>query len=280
MNLTAEQTQDLLDNINIIEFKPKLYYNTFPKSGTHLANLIYPYFGRQRGDKPWLGCFRGNSWTTIWIPTEPIVENIKMQPEGTWYQGHMGYKPEIERAFYEAGVCMMFVYRDLRDVAVSLAYHIEVADNETKFHPGKEEFMALGSHEARLKAVIEGLGKWAGIIERWELYAPWLDVDWVMPMKYEDMRNKPKQAARKVIDYVISRTSMHDGYFPIMFGSQHEHLLTKSLSMLQTTEYSSSYRKGVVGGWKEEFTPEIKQLFKEHCGDWLIKLGYENEQEW
>lgn len=40
------------------------------------------------------------------------------------------------------------------------------------------------------------------------------------------------------------------------------------------------YRKGVAGDWKNHFTEEDKQVFKEVAGDMLIRLGYEKDMSW
>jgi Sulfotransferase domain len=40
------------------------------------------------------------------------------------------------------------------------------------------------------------------------------------------------------------------------------------------------YRKGVAGDWKNHFSDEDKQVFKEIAGDLLIRLGYEQDTNW
>lgn len=43
---------------------------------------------------------------------------------------------------------------------------------------------------------------------------------------------------------------------------------------------SPTFRKGKVGGWRESFTDKHKQLFKEVSGDLLLRLGYEQGEDW
>jgi hypothetical protein len=43
---------------------------------------------------------------------------------------------------------------------------------------------------------------------------------------------------------------------------------------------SRTFRSGKTGGWREHFTDEHKQLFKDVAGDLLIKLGYEKNNNW
>ena len=39
-------------------------------------------------------------------------------------------------------------------------------------------------------------------------------------------------------------------------------------------------RKGIVGDWKNHFSPEIKSYFKDRAGDLLIEAGYERNNDW
>lgn len=40
------------------------------------------------------------------------------------------------------------------------------------------------------------------------------------------------------------------------------------------------FRKGVPGDWVNHFTPEHKRVFKERFNDVLVKLGYEDDDDW
>lgn len=42
----------------------------------------------------------------------------------------------------------------------------------------------------------------------------------------------------------------------------------------------SFLRKGVVGDWKERFSPEAREIFDRHAGRELILLGYEKDHGW
>lgn len=43
---------------------------------------------------------------------------------------------------------------------------------------------------------------------------------------------------------------------------------------------SSHYRKGLSGEWIQYFSPEIKEYFKSKFGALLVKLGYEEDNDW
>jgi hypothetical protein len=43
---------------------------------------------------------------------------------------------------------------------------------------------------------------------------------------------------------------------------------------------SHTFRSGKTGGWREHFKDENKKLFKEVAGDLLVRLGYEENNDW
>ncbi|WP_408006224.1 sulfotransferase domain-containing protein [Pseudalkalibacillus sp. A8] len=60
---------------------------------------------------------------------------------------------------------------------------------------------------------------------------------------------------------------------------------TKSLlveQMIKNVNPSKSitFRKGLIGDWKNEFDLEVTNAFKEVAGSLLIELGYEKDLEW
>ncbi|MBK8050880.1 MAG: sulfotransferase domain-containing protein [Anaerolineales bacterium] len=40
------------------------------------------------------------------------------------------------------------------------------------------------------------------------------------------------------------------------------------------------YRKGVVGDWRNYFTPQVTAAFRARYGALLIQLGYEKDNNW
>jgi hypothetical protein len=43
---------------------------------------------------------------------------------------------------------------------------------------------------------------------------------------------------------------------------------------------TNTFRKGVIGGWRDHFTPAHKAAFKDLAGPLLIELGYETDNDW
>jgi hypothetical protein len=43
---------------------------------------------------------------------------------------------------------------------------------------------------------------------------------------------------------------------------------------------STTFRKGMIGDWRNHFTAEHKAAFKRQAGELLLELGYEDDLSW
>lgn len=229
-------------------------------------------------DPPWAGSFGWHSWSNEWLPLSHIMCKLRVLRDGTWLKGHMGYMPEVEQYLYWHGATFGFIYRDFRDVLVSQSYHVIDEDDVRFSHRNKDLYRAMG-HEERLMACLCGVQQFAGLFDRWELYAPWLNIPWVFKLRYEDMVDKPEQVAREFLHYTWNRTA--EGYAEVQEQTViDDDYVAYVVKNMQRTEASVTFRKGGHGGWREEFTPRVKEEFKKRAGDWLIRLGYETDDSW
>jgi hypothetical protein len=230
----------------------------------------------------WVGSFYGNSWTTDWVKFPYIHMRINGFPKGTFMMGHMGYKKEIEELFLERGIIMLFAYRDLRDVVVSQTYHIENEDVEIAKHIGKKEGIYDGmSHEEVMLSTITGIDRFPGVFDRWKLFAPWLDIPWVHKVRYEDMVLDTEKTMQKILQYILQNEFDDAPFIPILYDDVVKATVEKGIQNRHDTKKHASFRKGIVGNWKDEFTPKVKSAFKEHDTEgWLERLGYAQGNDW
>ena len=151
-------------------------------------------------------------------------------------------------------------------------------------HPAKEEYKALGGFDEILEAVLVGMDEYAGIFERWELFAPWLDQEWVMKLRFEDIINDPLQWAIKIVNHLFERTE-----FLLNIpkkgrqikGEQLEDIAMEMVATSLRTAVSPTFRKGVTKEWKTHFKDHHKDLFKQTDEEnWLVRLGYEEDDNW
>lgn len=268
---------------DIWRFHPKYVLNGFPKAGLHLvATMIEPICPEVPAEglytRAWAGTFRGKSWTNERLPIEQTTYLLSRLRIASHIKGHLGYDPNISRFLWLTGAAVVFIYRDFRDVAVSQAYHI--LDDEL-YHPDKELYRQLGSFDEVLKAVIVGLEGYPGIFERWVQFAPWLDVEWVHKVHFEEAIEDRAHVAGEILKYGLRRTTAIWNY-EITF--QQEALDAAIAAMVEAshdTDRSATFRKGVASDWREHFTEEIKDLFKAADKEkWLQRLSYENDDNW
>lgn len=263
----------------------RFYVNGFPKSGLHLlAQMMYPIAYQMPKDwleAPWVGMFQKQSFSDERAPTNQITFGLARIADGYYMKGHCGYDKILEEYINYAGLIHLFIYRDLRDVAVSQAYHILNADGITLMHPNQKMYMDLGGFDEILSAVIQGIDIYPGVVHRWEQYAGWLDVDWTLCIKYSVIRNKPAIVSRVIIDHTVSRLTK---ILRVGAKLDEEKIKRVVVAMSQSGKMRSqspTFRKGQVGSWKEHFTDKHVEQFKEtDQANWLLKLGFEKELDW
>lgn len=270
-------------------FQAKWYLNGFPKSGLHMitatiAPIAKPCVEDWDGavwKRPWAGTFNFNSWTNEWVPLEKVLYKVSRLQDGQFLKAHTGYKSEIERFLWYSGISHVFIYRDPRDVAVSQSYHVVAEDDDRFSHPDKDMYRALGSHREVLKAVIVGMDKYPGVMERWEEYAPWLEVDWVFKLRFEDMRAHPMEVTRELLKYGLGRAApIYDCRLTIVEDA-FDVVVATMVANQDDHRFSPTFRKGHIGQWHYEFDQEITDLFKEtDKNHWVEKLGYAESDEW
>jgi len=267
-------------NVASPPLKPaKLYLNGFPKSGLHLADrMAVGMLAPLQPDWNWFGT---NAWTTERHNLPAAALALGGIKPGTFIKGHMGYLKALEALFVGLGIGMVFVYRDLRDVVVSMAHHIhDQTHKDNLYFPYADDFTGLDL-EATMIGVIEGRGELVGLIERWETYAPWLDCEWVLKIPFKEMRHKNQRAAGSLFDYLFDVAMDYSG----MQGSFTNPRIRKAaiagiLTEMKQTQLSPTYRQGKTGSWKRAFTPAVTAAFKAHDPGWLVRLGYAKDGNW
>lgn len=280
--MTGEELPPELTNL-----APKWLLCGFPKAGLHFCELMMRPLAKrmppgQMHLAPFVGTFGGRSWTTEWTNTPRFMYHTARLEPGHYFYSHIGHQPAIEAFLYYLGCAFIFCVRDFRDVAVSAAHHF-VDENEMLAHPDKEMFRQLDSFDEVLAAVIVGKDRYAGVMERWSFYAPWMDADWIYVWRFEKARREPEVVAGEMIWYGLKRSAEIFGYETdrIRIGPSFEEMVNKMVERSSQREQSITFRKGNVGDWRAYFTDEHKRLFKETDKDsWLIRLGYEQDSGW
>lgn len=261
----------------------RIFINGFPKAGTHLVEqMVQTIAPPMSEERPWLGSFQGHAWTEDWVTDYKLFRNMGLLIDGSYAKGHMGYRRDIELFLWGIGATVLFVYRDPRDVAVSQVYHIFSEDGR---HPEKEPYREAGI-EGALRMVIEGYqgseagvngpNYYPGVMARWKHYAPWLDVPWVLSMRFESLVNNAEVMAKNIIMACVARASLKYGKLGRIAKTELNAAIERMVAAGKDREKSPTFRKGKIGGWRDYFDAGIVDLWKKNDpDDWTSRLGYE-----
>lgn len=287
-----------LPPLNSEHIGAKFFINGFPKAGMHLLEcMMIPFAKEQMCRWPtdiglvevsWIPVFKENAWTTTYERAQLTTYALSRVTEGHYLKGHMGYLGAYVDFMRAAGIAHLFIYRDPRDVAVSIAHELWYKKGQpglsSKFgvkHPAKEEFRAMDSFDEVLSAVINGYRHYPGVMKRWYHYQDWLDSDQPLIFRFEDTIRNPQEAAKRIIRYTAQTMSQILG----LNISLEQDLLDKMAANMAKhageTDRSPTFRSGRVGDWRECFTPRHIVEFKDSdVFNVLVQLGYAEDHNW
>jgi hypothetical protein len=262
-----------------------VFLNGFPKAGLHLCELMVQKMAKphtpygERG--PWVTTLAQRNFSLEPVPNMALRHMRFGQIPMTHYvKGHNPHSDELERLQYLCGHVLIIIIRDLRDVAVSQAYHMRDPDERRFPFPGKEHWQLMTGPDV-LAAVIEGQGWLPSLAERWDAFKGWLASEWVHIVRFEDMVQHPVQAAKGIYWYAVERTSQVTGQNFQMHGREAARVVRDMVEAGKMTYRSPTYRKGEVGDWRDYFEDRHKRLAVETgLADQLIELGYTDDYEW
>ena len=133
----------------------------------------------------------------------------------------------------------------------------------------------LRDFDERLRTSITGIPDpdipFPDIQGRFAPFLEWLEHPEVLTLRYEDFLTDREPTLGLVLDHAVAR-----GFQPAVRRDEALRILAESID----PQRSPTFRSGKAGGWREKFSPENTQLFKEVAGDLLIRLGYERSNDW
>ena len=254
---------------------PILFANSFPKSGTHLLTQVLHGFTRLGAvvdsGLPAIATYEGDSGRER--PVEDMLADLQRLNPGDIAYGHLHALPALVSFLCREGVAPYFILRDPRDVVVSHVHYVTEMALEHVHHSYYTE--VLRNFDERLQTSILGRPDWQDpfpdIRARFDPYLTWLDRQEVLTLSFEEFVADKAAAIGRVLDHAVNRG------FPVYTDRAQA---VQQLAAGIEPERSPTFRSGRVGGWRERFTPEHKELFKKVAGDLLIRLGYERSDDW
>ena len=260
--------------------------NSIPKSGTHLLDRLLVLLGfeqveggirpnlvegrfrpvrrllRGRGEKVTVGVVSPREISRRWL-----AGRLSRVPEGGFINAHCVYTPELAELFREEGMRMVCILRDPRDVAVSQMHYIKQREQ----HFAHEGYMALPSDRERLLVSIQG-GELDGreiepLGERYGQFLKWGREGGAEMVRFEDLVGPLGGGSEEAQRLAVERVATHLG---IPVDERTMRSVKEGLFGVGRT-----FRRGQVGGWREEFTAEHERALEDSVGPLLAELGYE-----
>jgi hypothetical protein len=252
---------------------PVLLGISFPKSGTHLldqillgfanvapyARRLHSFYAEYEGET---GVKRAPERALHWLDS--------LRPRDV-ASAHLFARPDAAARVCSPKFIPCFIFRDPRDVVVSHVFY--VTEMEAR-HVHHAYYQSLPDFDARLKVSILGRPdadiEFPNIAERFAPYLGWLNQPEVLTIHFEDLINDRVQTLNRILVHFLARVPLH---------SPRQLILDSLESSINPTK-SPTFRSGKTGEWKKHFTDEHKRIFKDVAGDLLVKLGYEENNDW
>lgn len=247
----------------------KVFINSLPKSGTFLLRRtlqLLPSFAPR--------------WSVHGLDAEEpcLHDKIASIRRGQYASGHVYWSPELIKLTKGANIRTIFIIRDLRDVAVSLAHYLGKQKNR---HRLQHHFESIDSDDAKLMEVILGasqklfpdcsspktLGEFA------MAFAPWLEESNCLTVHFEDLIGSGGGGSDQK---QLAKIKAIANYLELDVSESEIAKVGKNLFCKD----SPTFRKGQIGDWQNYFNDEHKRVFKDLAGEALIKFGYETSNNW
>lgn len=252
---------------------PVLLGISFPKSGTHLLDQILLGFSNIAPFSKRLHSFyaeyEGESGLKR-TPEQALAWLDSLRPCDV-ASAHLFARDDAVAHVCSPKFVPYFIFRDPRDVVVSHVFY--VTDMEAR-HVHHDYYASLPDFNSRLTVSILGRPdagmEFPDIAARFAPYLGWLEHPAVLSIHFEDLIDDRAATLTRILDHFLARVPLH---------SPRQLILDALESSINPTK-SPTFRSGKTGEWKNLFTKEHKKIFKDVAGDWLVKLGYEKNNDW
>jgi hypothetical protein len=252
---------------------PAVLGNAMPKSGSHL--IIQVLQGLTR-----IGPFVNPGFPPVnrtednrLLSDEGILANIYQMRPGDIGYGYLNANHQYIQALNRPGMASVFVYRDPRDMIIShIFYAIEIFEDHGMHRYYTEN---LETMEERINAAICGVNEKGSELKsvkaRYDAYQGWFNQPKILSLRFEDLILDQERAFNQLLNY-LEESGFQSGV--------ERKTAIEELAAAIVPKRSGTFRKGKPGNWREYFTQENIDIFKDSTGDLLIQLGYESNNEW
>lgn len=183
---------------------------------------------------------------------------------------HVHGSPHNAELLHKAGIRYVVLFRDLRDVAVSHYFYVR----RTPWHPEHPIYSKLEIREALMAFAKLTLGPFRDWVYSWHDNR---DSTASLIFRYEDMLNDTTQILRKISQH-YGLDDSKDTITRII--SEHSFKRLSGGRAKGELNADNFFRKGIAGDWRNHFGGELKSIYKDLIGQFLIDFGYEKDFSW
>ena len=245
----------------------KIFSISIPKSGTH---LIRKCLEKMTGRGLMIGHIGASDFTTI--DKDRLVSTSNKYFFGIHPLPTKHHINLLKKHNFKA----IFIYRDPRDLVISMAYYIKANNWPAGKLPVEDLIMKLITNYS----IVYGPEAWQcskwlhlkGIDDFYHHYLPWANQPFVYVTTFEKLVGSKGGGSANAQLQEINNIASHIG---ISLTEQDIEKITNNMF-----GDSPTFRSGQIGAWKKGFTTTHKTQFKKKAGQLLIDLGYESDFNW
>ena len=259
-----------------------------PKAGTHLlmkAVGLLPGVARTRvqitnrladgadGSKAPDAVTVGVDWP------RPVARPILRQAlarigRGHFAQAHTLYNPELAAELEAQRMKTLLILRDPRDVVLSHARYVGAKESHFLY----AHYQSLSESERILSSIVglkpehEDSPTLLDIGTRYRLLVPWLESELNYTTSFEKLVGPRGGGSKR--DQLDELEAIADH---LKLACSRHRLETIADSLFGGT---TTFRKGIIGGWRERLDEEHRHAIKRVAGAILVDLEYERDESW
>lgn len=255
---------------------PPFLMSSVPKSGTHMLHQILNGIPSVTMDihnekKKFF-------YDTIWQEPEFFQnlyedhhQRLSELQENEFGLGHLFHTKKYAEILQAVQIKHIFLYRDPRDVLVSLAYFI---GRNWPEHPLYSLFQSSEmTIQLKLLTLLYGTPKWPDFQTYMKGFYGWLGDKNTLHVRFEDLirtEEDQRKTVLQIVQFLYSESSR---------PASLDDTVSQMISNINSGT-SATFRSGKIGSWEKEFDEHIKAIFKVKAGDLLLLSGYEKDQSW
>jgi len=247
---------------------PKVLVNSIPKAGTHLLIRCLTLFP---------GIIDAGCHVEETIGLSAMKETLQRLGGGCLVSAHLPFTDERSDLLANLGFATALIIRDPRDLVVSHLYYVTYGAKHHRLHA---YYNNLPDDPTRLMASILGVDSTLietgeGLLdigERFRCYLLWADHGSCI-VRFENLVGPDGGGNRELQVQEIQKLAAH-----LRVGLDDKDV--EHIAKCVFYRKSKTFRKGLIGDWRNHFTQQHKAAFKEVAGQLLVDLGYETGLNW